>query len=139
MREVWKRRSSSKIARWQFLRRPPTRPKSAPRSWKNAIQSSSIVEQATMNIRLTHHGRIAIATLSRPPVNAIDDAMIADFHAILDDLERRKECQVLHVRSAQKVFAAGADLALIRSWKDAASPTAALSGYIERLQGLYRR
>ena len=92
-----------------------------------------------MNIGLTHRGRIAIATLSRPPVNAIDDAMIADFHAILDDLERREECQVLHVRSAQKVFAAGADLALIRSWKDAASPTAALSGYIERLQGLYRR
>jgi enoyl-CoA hydratase len=92
-----------------------------------------------MSIDLTHRGRIAIATLSRPPVNAIDDAMIADFHVILDSLERSGDWQVLHIRSAQKVFAAGADLALIRSWKDAASPTAALSDYIERLQGLYER
>ncbi len=72
-------------------------------------------------------------------MNAIDDAMIADFHAILDSLKGSDDWQVLHIRSAQKVFAAGADLALIRSWKDAASPTAALSGYIERLQGLYER
>jgi enoyl-CoA hydratase/carnithine racemase len=92
-----------------------------------------------MSIELTQRGRIAIATLSRPPVNAIDDAMIGDFNAILDALELREDWQILHIRSAQKVFAAGADLALIRSWKDAASPTAALCGYIERLQGLYER
>jgi enoyl-CoA hydratase len=92
-----------------------------------------------MSIELTQRGRIAIATLSRPPVNAIDDAMIAGFHAILDSLQSNDDWQVLHIRSAQKVFAAGADLALIRSWKDAASPTAALCGYIERLQGLYER
>src|SRR6266481_5193351 len=92
-----------------------------------------------MNIELTQRGRIAIATLARPPVNAIDDAMIGDFHAILDTLGQREDWQVLHIRSAQKVFAAGADLTLIRSWKDAASPTAALCGYIERLQGLYER
>jgi enoyl-CoA hydratase len=92
-----------------------------------------------MTIELTHRGRIAIATLSRPPVNAIDDAMIVEFHAILDALGMREDWQILHIRSTQKVFAAGADLALIRSWKDAASPTAALRGYIERLQGLYER
>lgn len=92
-----------------------------------------------MTIELTQRGRIAVATLARPPVNAIDDAMIGDFHTVLDTLAERDDWQVLHVRSAQKVFAAGADLALIRSWKDAESPTAALVGYIERLQGLYRR
>jgi enoyl-CoA hydratase/carnithine racemase len=92
-----------------------------------------------MNIELTQRGRIAVVTLARPPVNAIDDAMIGDFHAVLDTLAARDDWQVLHVRSAQKVFAAGADLALIRSWKDAESPAAALGGYIERLQALYRR
>jgi len=92
-----------------------------------------------MNIELTQRGRIAVVTLARPPVNAIDDAMIGDFHAVLDTLGTRDDWQVLHVRSAQKVFAAGADLALIRSWKDAESPADALGGYIERLQGLYRR
>ncbi|HLZ96566.1 MAG TPA: enoyl-CoA hydratase/isomerase family protein [Steroidobacteraceae bacterium] len=92
-----------------------------------------------MTIELTQRGGIATVTLARPPVNAIGDVMIADFHATLDALARREDWQVLHIRSAQKVFAAGADLALIRSWKDAASPTTALRGYIERLQGLYRR
>jgi enoyl-CoA hydratase/carnithine racemase len=92
-----------------------------------------------MNIELTQRGRIAVVTLARAPVNAIDDAMIDDFHAVLDTLGARDDWQVLHVRSAQKVFAAGADLALIRSWKDAQSPAGALGGYIERLQGLYRR
>lgn len=80
-----------------------------------------------------------MVTLARPPVNAIDDVMIAAFHGVLDRLEGRDDWQVLHVRSAQKVFAAGADLALIRSWKDASAPGAALRDYIERLQALYRR
>ena len=92
-----------------------------------------------MNIELTQRRGVAVLTLSRPPVNAIDDALIADFHTALDSLAGRDEWQVLHVRSAQKVFAAGADLDLIRAWKDAASPTAALGGYIDRLQALYRR
>jgi enoyl-CoA hydratase/carnithine racemase len=92
-----------------------------------------------MSIELTQHGRVAVATLSRAPVNAIDDTMIAELHAILDRLAQRDDWQVLHVRSAHKVFAAGADLDLIRSWKDAPSPTAALTAYIERLQKLYLR
>jgi enoyl-CoA hydratase/carnithine racemase len=92
-----------------------------------------------MSIESAVRSGVAIVTLARPPVNAIDDALIAELHAALDSLERRDDWQVLHIRSAQKVFAAGADLALIRSWKDAASPSAALAAYIGRLQGLYDR
>jgi enoyl-CoA hydratase len=90
-------------------------------------------------IEVSRRGRIAVLTLSRPPVNAIDDEMIAAFHRVLDELAGRSDWQVLHIRSAQKVFAAGADLDLIRSWKDAASPSAALAAYVDRLQGLYHR
>lgn len=90
-------------------------------------------------IELSSRGRVAVVTLCRPPVNAIDDAMIAAFHGVLDQLGARGDWQVLHIRSAHKVFAAGADLDLIRSWKDAVSPAAALNGYVERLQGLYQR
>jgi len=90
-------------------------------------------------LAVSRRGAVAELTLDRPPVNAIDDAMIAALHAALDELAAGPEFQVLHVRSASKVFAAGADLALIRSWKDAAEPGAALSAYIERLQGLYQR
>ena len=90
-------------------------------------------------IELTHRGRVAVATLARPPVNAIDDAMIVAFNQILDQLAVHTGWQILHIRSAQKVFAAGADLDLIRSWKDSPSPQAALGGYIDRLQALYQR
>ena len=90
-------------------------------------------------IELSRRGRVAVATLARAPVNAIDDAMIGAFHALLDALAITSDWQVLHIRSAQKVFAAGADLDLIRSWKDATSPAGALSGYVERLQALYQR
>lgn len=56
-----------------------------------------------------------VLTLDRPPVNAINDAWLAQFHAILDDLQTRSEIAVVHVRSAQKVFSAGMDIAHIES------------------------
>ncbi len=90
-------------------------------------------------IELSRRGRVAVVNLSRPPVNAIDDQLIAAFHEVLDRLAEEADWQVLHIRSTQKVFAAGADLDLIRSWKDAPSPGRALSAYVERLQGLYHR
>lgn len=90
-------------------------------------------------LAITRRGAIAELVLDRPPVNAIDDAMIATIHSALNELCGAQDFQVLHIRSNAKVFAAGADLALIRSWKDAPSPGGALSAYIERLQGLYQR
>lgn len=90
-------------------------------------------------IELAQRGRVAVVTLNRPPVNAINDEMIAAFQGILDELEKQTDWSVLHIRSAQKVFGAGADLDLIRSWKDAPSPGRAFSAYIDRLQGLYQR
>ena len=90
-------------------------------------------------LELSQRGRVAVLTLARPPVNAIDDALIGAFQGILDQLSTRTDWQVLHIRSAQKVFAAGADLDLIRSWKDAPAPGRALSAYVQRLQALYQR
>lgn len=78
-------------------------------------------------------------TLNRPPVNAINDEMGDAFNRVLDQLEAADDWTVLHIRSQGKVFAAGADLDLIRSWKDAARPGRALAGYIDRLQRVYRR
>lgn len=90
-------------------------------------------------LNVTRRGAIAVLTLDRPPVNAIDDDMIVAVHRVLDTLVADSGFQVLHLRSAGKVFAAGADLALIRRWQDAPSPGGALSAYIDRLQALYQR
>ena len=58
--------------------------------------------------------RIATLTLDRAPVNAMNDAWVAGFHALLDRLDARADWSVLHIRSAHKVFSAGADLAQMR-------------------------
>lgn len=88
---------------------------------------------------LSRRGAVAVLTLNRPPVNAINDEMGDAFNRALDQLQAADDWTVLHIRGQGKTFAAGADLDLIRSWKDAALPGRALAGYIDRLQRVYRR
>jgi enoyl-CoA hydratase len=57
---------------------------------------------------------VATVVMDRPPVNAMSDAWVAAFHALLDELDARDDWTVLHIRSALKVFAAGADLKEMR-------------------------
>ena len=61
-------------------------------------------------IELHVDGAVAKVTLCRAPVNAMSDEWVARFHTLLDELERRDDWSVLHLRSAQKIFSAGADL-----------------------------
>lgn len=53
---------------------------------------------------------VATIVMDRPPVNAMSDAWVTAFHDLLDGLDARDDWSVLHIRSALKVFAAGADL-----------------------------
>jgi len=82
---------------------------------------------------------VAVVTLCRPPVNAISEEWGTSFNTLLDQLEARDDWNVLHLRSNQKVFAAGADLAQIESWISAPQPDRVLAGYIGHLQKVYRR
>jgi enoyl-CoA hydratase/carnithine racemase len=84
-------------------------------------------------------GGVALVTLCRPPVNAISEEWGTAFDALLDELDARDDWTVLHLRSNQKVFAAGADLAQIQSWIGAQHPGRVLSDYIAHLQKVYRR
>lgn len=68
-------------------------------------------------IGLALAGGVAVATLSRPPVNAINEAWVARLREVI---AQAKDCPVLLVRSDQKAFCAGADLALMRSRFDSA-------------------
>ncbi|GAB3777330.1 enoyl-CoA hydratase/isomerase family protein [Ramlibacter monticola] len=72
------------------------------------------MDTARPPITLAIEGTIAIATLDRPPVNAIDDAWVARLDAILDEVEADARVHVLWIRSATRTFCAGADLALMR-------------------------
>jgi len=88
---------------------------------------------------LSQEGRVAVLTLCRPPVNAISEEWGDALLELLDGLDAREDWTVLHLRSSQKVFAAGADLAQIESWMDRLRPEVVLSAYIKRLQGVLRR
>jgi len=66
-------------------------------------------------LRLEVGGGVARLTLDRPPVNAIGEAWLGEFHRCLDQLAARSDWQLLHLRSAQKAFCAGADLAEMRT------------------------
>ena len=65
-------------------------------------------------ISLSIDGGVALATLCRPPVNAIDAAWVARLNAVLDQAEADERVRVLWIRSAQRVFCAGADLEFMR-------------------------
>ncbi|WP_445505382.1 enoyl-CoA hydratase/isomerase family protein, partial [Microvirga sp. G4-2] len=58
-------------------------------------------------------GAVAVLTLARAPVNAIDDALLDAVEAALKEIERNDAIAVLRIRSDQKVFCAGADLRMI--------------------------
>ena len=55
-------------------------------------------------------GGVAVLTLCRPPVNAMSAEWVTRFNGLLDELQGRSDWSVLHLRSAQKIFCAGADL-----------------------------
>lgn len=84
-------------------------------------------------------GGITTLTLSAPPVNAISEAWLQAFESRLDEIEGDPRCTVLHIRSDQKVFCAGADLAEIRERIDAVDGSDRMYAYVAAIQRLYAR
>jgi enoyl-CoA hydratase/carnithine racemase len=83
---------------------------------------------------------VLTVTLNRPPVNAISQAWLAGFHAVLDaHLPRQSEWSVLHVRSDLRLFSAGADLAEIRDLFALPDPGARMVAHIRGFQSLFSR
>ncbi|MDR3370443.1 enoyl-CoA hydratase/isomerase family protein [Rhodoferax sp.] len=60
-------------------------------------------------------GAVVRITMQRAPVNAISTEFVAGFMQVLDGLASKTDLAVLHLRSDQKAFCAGADLAQVQS------------------------
>ena len=84
-------------------------------------------------------GPVRVATLSRPPVNALDGALLEQLELALDEALADEATTVLHFRSSQRAFCAGADLALMRSALDTAEGREAMIRVVERMQRLFAR
>jgi enoyl-CoA hydratase len=84
-------------------------------------------------------GRVLVATLSRAPVNALNDKLIAALDTVLDRAVADDEVAVLHLRSDQRVFSAGADLALIQACFATPKGPDAMTDVVRGMQRLYAR
>ena len=82
---------------------------------------------------------VCVLTLARPPVNAIDDALLGELESALDAAIADPGVAVLHLRSEQKVFCAGADLALMRRAFESPQGTGEMVAIVQRMQRVFAR
>ncbi|HEX7221554.1 MAG TPA: enoyl-CoA hydratase-related protein [Burkholderiales bacterium] len=87
-------------------------------------------------IALRREGALAVATLVRPPVNAIDEEWLSCLEGVLDRLEG---IAVLLLRSEQRAFSAGADLELMRSRFDTPAGRQRMVGFVREMQRVFAR
>lgn len=60
---------------------------------------------------------ISLITMNRPQaMNALNSALLADFTAVLDEIERDAEVRIVIITGAGKAFIAGADIAEMRGY-----------------------
>jgi enoyl-CoA hydratase/carnithine racemase len=90
-------------------------------------------------ISLAHEGALAVATLGRAPVNAIDEAWLGRLDNLLTTIGGIPETAVLLLRSGERAFCAGADLELMRSRFDSAEGRARMVALAREMQRVYAR
>lgn len=90
-------------------------------------------------ITLTISGAVATATLSQAPVNAMNDEWLSRLEAVLDTVEANESLTVLWIRSDQRVFCAGADLAFMRARFLTEAGRTLMIAFTRRLQQVLER
>lgn len=90
-------------------------------------------------LRIERHGRVLTVTMSRAPVNALNDELIAQLDAAADVAIADDGVSVLHIRSDQRAFSAGADLALMRACFATPDGPDAMTRVVQGMQRLYEK
>lgn len=90
-------------------------------------------------LSIERNGSVMVATLCRPPVNAINDELAGALDAALKEVEADKDISVLHIRSDQKAFCAGADLALLHARFATPQGPDEMTKAVRGVQGLFAR
>ena len=90
-------------------------------------------------ISVKRNGHVVVATLARPPVNALNGEIIVRLEAVVDEVTADEEIAMLHVRSDQKAFCAGADLALMHQCFSTLEGPDAMLAFVRRMQLLFQR
>lgn len=87
-------------------------------------------------LRSERRGAMLRLTLARAPVNALDDALVDALCAALDDAVATPGVALVHLRSDERAFCAGADLALMRDSIACAEGLERMLALVRRMQGL---
>jgi enoyl-CoA hydratase/carnithine racemase len=90
-------------------------------------------------LAVERRGRVLVATLARPPVNAIDAALLARLDAVVTHAEADPTVSLLHLRSDERAFCAGADLALMRTCLADATGAETMAGLVREMQRVFER
>jgi benzoate-CoA ligase family protein len=90
-------------------------------------------------VGIERYGRIVVATMSRPPVNALNEELIERLDAVVDQVIEDQEVVLLHIRSDQAAFCAGADLALMQSCFGTLEGPDVMLDLVRRMQRLFAR
>jgi enoyl-CoA hydratase/carnithine racemase len=81
---------------------------------------------------------VVAVTMARAPVNAFDKGFVEAWNRCLDDVDP-SAIAVLHIRSAQKVFSAGADLKMMRDFFSSEGAAANLVEHVAAMQDVFDR
>jgi enoyl-CoA hydratase/carnithine racemase len=87
-------------------------------------------------ISFRQDGALAVITLGRAPVNAIDEPWLAGLE---EALTRGRDAAVVLVRSSERAFCAGADLELMRSRYATDEGRARMVGFVREIQRVFAR
>jgi enoyl-CoA hydratase len=87
-------------------------------------------------VRTESSDGVFTVTLDRPPVNALDDALVDALQEAVQAATADAEICVLHLRSNARVFCAGADLALMERSIRTAQGLERMLALVSRLQEL---
>ncbi len=90
-------------------------------------------------ISLSINGFIATITLCRPPVNAINEEWLDCLDSAVDEIQDNTAVSVVWIRSSERAFCAGADLALMSSRFDTKDGQDLMISFVRRIQQVYAR
>lgn len=90
-------------------------------------------------LQVARQNGVAVLTLASAPVNALGTGLVAALNAALDALAADTQVRVLHLRSALRVFCAGADLAEMRTNLSNPASVDAQIAAVRNMQALLRR
>ncbi len=87
-------------------------------------------DQPTISVlKVTQEGGVATVRIDRPPANAVDPAMIAEFLTVLPPLVSDPAVRCIVITGTGKFFIAGADIAVMRDLS--AANQAEMRGWID--------